>query len=76
MVRTESTHGMGERKSESPREANVRWAWQQLKASLEDLRFGTVTLIVQDGVVVQVERVERHRYRRDPAERVTGEQQE
>jgi len=37
--------------------------------SLRDLRFGALTLVVQDGVIVQVERTERHRYRRsaDPA---------
>ena len=46
------------------REQNLQWAWQQIEASLRDLRFGALTLVVQDGVIVQVERTERHRYRR------------
>jgi hypothetical protein len=46
------------------REQNLRWALQQIEQSLRDLRFGALTLVVQDGVIVQVERTERHRYRR------------
>jgi hypothetical protein len=46
------------------REQNLQWALQQIEASLRDLQFGTLTLVVQDGVIVQVERTERHRYRR------------
>jgi hypothetical protein len=46
------------------REQNIQWALQQIEASLCDLRFGALTLVVQDGVIVQVERTERHRYRR------------
>jgi hypothetical protein len=30
------------------------------------LQFGSITLTVQDGVVVQVERTERKRYQRSP----------
>jgi hypothetical protein len=47
-----------------PREPNLQWAWRQIEAALRDLRFGALTLVVQDGVIVQVERTERHRYRR------------
>jgi hypothetical protein len=43
---------------------NVRWAVAHVVDSLRGLRFGVVTLTVQDGVVVQVERSERRRYRR------------
>ncbi len=46
------------------REQNLQWALRQIEASLRDLRFGALTLVVQDGVIVQVERTERHRYRR------------
>jgi hypothetical protein len=46
------------------REQNLRWALRQIEESLRDLRFGALTLVVQDGVIVQVERTERHRYRR------------
>lgn len=31
--------------------------------ALRGLRFGTVTIVVQDGVVVQVDRTEKHRFR-------------
>ncbi len=35
--------------------------WAHLEKALRGLRFGTVTLTVQDGVVVQVERTEKIR---------------
>jgi hypothetical protein len=35
--------------------------WAHLERALRGLRFGTVTLTVQDGVVVQVERTEKIR---------------
>lgn len=47
-------------------ETNLRWTWQHLENALRDLQFGSITLIVQDGVVVQVERTERKRYQRSP----------
>ena len=46
------------------REQNLQWALRQIEESLRDLRFGALTLVVQDGIIVQVERIERHRYRR------------
>ncbi len=36
-------------------------AVSQIRAALDGLRFGTVTIIVQDGVVVQIERTEKTR---------------
>lgn len=48
----------------SPPETNLRWTWQYLEDALRDLQFGAITLTVQDGVVVQVERTERKRYQR------------
>lgn len=36
----------------------------RVEAALRGLRFGTVTLVVQDGVVVQVERTEKIRLTR------------
>jgi hypothetical protein len=47
-------------------DANLRWTWQHVENALRDLQFGSITLIVQDGVVVQVERTERKRYQRPP----------
>jgi hypothetical protein len=45
-------------------DTNLRWTWQNLEDALRDLQFGAITLTVQDGVVVQVERTERKRYQR------------
>jgi hypothetical protein len=50
------------------REQNLHWALRQIEQALRDLRFGALTLVVQDGVIVQVERVERYRYRRAAGE--------
>lgn len=55
---------MNEPSAPATREQNLQWALRQIEQSLRDLRFGNLTLVVQDGVIVQVERTERHRYRR------------
>ncbi|HEY7428113.1 MAG TPA: YezD family protein [Gemmataceae bacterium] len=47
-------------------EPNLRWTWQRVEDALRGLQFGSITLLVQDGVVVQVERTERKRYQRSP----------
>jgi hypothetical protein len=39
-------------------------ALEQIRQSLLGLRFGTISIIVQDGVVIQLERTERRRLRR------------
>jgi hypothetical protein len=44
-------------------EPNGRWALDQIEEALRGLQFGIVTVIVQDGVVVQLERLERRRLR-------------
>ena len=36
-------------------------AWNQIHDALRGLRFGVVSIIVQDGVVVQIERTEKRR---------------
>lgn len=48
----------GERESE--RELEM----VQVRESLRGLRFGTVNIIVQDGVIVQIDRTEKRRLRR------------
>jgi hypothetical protein len=53
-----------QRRGAAPDEANAQWALRELEAALRGLRFGQVTVIVQDGVVVQVERLERKRFQR------------
>ncbi len=40
----------------------------QILQTLRGLRYGVVTIIVQDGVVVQIERTEKHRLRKPEAE--------
>ena len=39
--------------------------WRLVREALRGLRFGTVTLIVQDGLLIQVDRTEKTRVRRD-----------
>ena len=38
-------------------------AFQQIRDSLRGLRFGSVNIIVQDGVVIQIDRTEKRRLR-------------
>ena len=38
---------------------------QQIRDALRGLRFGTVTIIVQDGIVVQIDRTDKRRIRRN-----------
>jgi hypothetical protein len=46
-----------------------REAYERIVAALRGLRYGSVTAVVQDGVVVQVDRTEKFRVeRRDAAE--------
>ena len=45
-------------------DADKRWPMEQILEALRGLRYGTVTVVVQDGVVVQVERLERKRFQR------------
>lgn len=40
--------------------------WNTIRESLHGLRYGNVTIVVQDGVVVQVDRTEKRRLRRSP----------
>jgi len=43
------------------REQNLETAIEQIRVAFQGLRFGQVTAIVQDGIVVQVERIEKKR---------------
>lgn len=38
-------------------------AWAAIEEALRGLRFGTVSIIVQDGVVIQIDRTEKRRLR-------------
>jgi hypothetical protein len=59
MVISESARDDGRTAPERPRDALAR-----IDAALRGLRYGTVTAVVQDGVVVQVERTEKFRLER------------
>ena len=51
----------------NPDPERTREALSRISAALRGLRYGTVTAVVQDGVVVQVERTEKIRLeRREP----------
>jgi hypothetical protein len=51
---------------------NSAWALRQIEEALRGLRFGQVTVTVQDGVVVQVERTERRRFQQKKTARAAG----
>jgi hypothetical protein len=50
-----------EEEDSGPALDRVRDALDRIHAALRGLRYGTVTAVVQDGVVVQVERTEKFR---------------
>lgn len=55
----------------SPRpDTDRRWPLEQIVEALQGLRYGTVTVVVQDGVVVQVDRTEKRRLRAEPRPRL------
>ena len=56
---SEAARDDGKTALEQPRDALAR-----IDAALRGLRYGTVTAVVQDGVVVQVERTEKFRLER------------
>lgn len=45
----------------SKKENNTDAVLENIKASLETLKYGTITLVVQDGVVIQIEKNEKIR---------------
>jgi len=44
-----------------PQDPREELAIEQVRKALKGLRYGTVTLIVQDGIVIQVDRTSRTR---------------
>lgn len=57
----------GSAASDSPLEADLRQIGEELRQigeALRGLRYGAVTVIVQDGVVIQIDRMEKRRLRR------------
>lgn len=43
------------------RDAGGETALDEIRASLKNLRYGSVTIIVQDGVIIQIDRTEKRR---------------
>ena len=58
-----SNDTLNEQSREPRRDALFEDAIDQIRQALRGLRFGEVSVIVQDGVVVQLERRERKRLR-------------
>jgi hypothetical protein len=54
-------HAGNGRRSRPDTDAATEAVLLQLRSVLEGLRFGSVTIIVQDGVVVQIDRTEKRR---------------
>jgi hypothetical protein len=44
-------------------DATIDDALNQIRDSIRELRFGSVNVIVQDGVVIQIDRTEKRRLR-------------
>ncbi len=44
----------------------------QIRESLRGLRFGSVTIVVQDGVIVQIDRTEKRRLRQSVSPQESG----
>ena len=47
-------------------------ALDEIRKALEDLRFGTITVVVQDGVVVQIDKTTKNRIDYSSLDKVTG----
>jgi hypothetical protein len=43
------------------RDPTSNFTLAEIRASLKNMRYGSVTIIIQDGVVVQIDRVEKRR---------------
>lgn len=53
----------GEAKTEAKESLTKARDLDLIRESLRDLRFGSVTIVVQDGVIVQIDRTEKRRIR-------------
>jgi hypothetical protein len=63
-VLSETRATEGHRTAESRQEKHMQHVVSQIEEALRSLRFGQVTITVQDGVVVQIDRLERTRLSR------------
>ncbi len=42
-------------------EKNLETAWKEARRIVSEVKYGSVTLVIQDGVIVQIERQEKFR---------------
>lgn len=42
---------------------NHEFDWQQVQEAIQSLRYGEVRIVVQDGLVIQIDRTEKQRVR-------------
>jgi hypothetical protein len=55
------TQTTNDRRSETGKRVNEEVVFNLVRTALQDLQFGTVTIVVQNGRVVQIERHEKTR---------------
>lgn len=55
--------GSPDQRQDGAEPEQVESEWESIRQALRGLKFGTVNIIVQDGVVVQIERTEKRRLR-------------
>ena len=56
----------GKRANQRPTSQSAPSALEFIQEALRGLQFGEVTIIVHDGVIVQVERTEKKRFNNNP----------
>lgn len=63
---------MGNTSSKIPIDRKERIALQQIREALRGLDFGSLTIIVQDGVVVQIDKTSKQRIDYSALDKVAG----
>ena len=64
LIMDESSASNGKQPAESSADRRLGPALAQVQDALRGLRYGQVTITVQDGVIVQIDRLERTRLQR------------
>jgi hypothetical protein len=63
LISEPSKQSMGDPSANGAASSPFEVALEQIRDALRGLRFGNVSIVVQDGVVVQIERTEKRRLR-------------
>ena len=48
-------------KESMTRQEQKQFPFDEIQRLLKDMRFGSITLIIQDGRIVQIDKIEKHR---------------